>query len=88
MADVATLISNLELLEAGQPIPGDERPVPIFGTVGNIRATDAGARCGALASMHIGSRAIPSRLACELVDNLPTVLAALRYWHERHSNGC
>lgn len=87
MADVATLISNVELLEAGQPLPGDDKAVPIFGTVGNIRATDAGARCGPLAHLHEGTRAIPSRLACELVDNLPTILAALRYWNERHSHG-
>lgn len=86
MADVATLISNLELLEAGQPLPGDERPVPIFGSVGRIRANDAALRCGALAAFA-GVLPVPSRLACELVDNLPTILAALRYWDERHSDG-
>lgn len=86
MTDVATLISNIELLEARQPIPGDERPVPIFGSVGRIRENDAALRCSSLAS-HAGVQPIPSRLACELVDNLPTILAALRYWLERHSDG-
>jgi hypothetical protein len=80
MGDVSTLISRLELLGDGQPLPGDDIAVPGFGTRGRVRTLQAECR---MISIGDGNR-LPARLACELIDNLPTILAALRYWKTRH----
>ena len=83
MADVPTLIDRLERLESGEPLPGDDIPLPGLGTVGRVRENTASLRCGSLARYSQVSP-VPSRLACELVDNLDTIMAALRFWHLRH----
>lgn len=86
MSDVSTLIERLELLVEGQPLPGDEKPAQPLGTVGRLAENTASVRC-----MHPATTAhlkhiqpIKQRLACELCDNVETVLAALRYWQQRH----
>jgi hypothetical protein len=84
MADVVTLIEHLELLQAGEPLPGDELPYPGLGTRGAVRRNKASLRTSNLA-IYAKVDPVPSRLACELFDNLDTILVALRYWRDRHA---
>lgn len=85
MADVATLIERIESLRDTGCLPDD-------GEVGRF-ATNKGywrrnlAVCRVMSSSmtahHSDVRPIDPRLACELVDNVETILSALRYWRER-----
>lgn len=75
MSDVATLLNRLEALSAGEPLRGDDAP-SVIGTRGRLEHTNAACR---VMNVAISGRPdhIPARLACELVDNLDTILAAL-----------
>ncbi|SMF70625.1 hypothetical protein SAMN06295910_1911 [Allosphingosinicella indica] len=85
MADVATLIGRLELLRDGEPLPGDNDHIPVFGTKAVIRYNEAHIRFSALAGYyHRDVQRICPRLASELADNLETILTALRFWQSRH----
>lgn len=82
MADVSTLIDRLEALRDGEPLPGDEEK---YGGLdrGFYRRNTAEIRCMA---HNLGNHPspVPARLACELYDSLPTILAALYYWRGSH----
>jgi hypothetical protein len=86
MADVSTLIDRVERLRDGVPLPGDEDFHIGRFTRGFWAQNDADVRCGSLA-VHAKKQPINRRLACELCDNVETILAALRYWEMSHASG-
>lgn len=85
MSDIATLIERIELLRDGQPLPGDETPSPVLGNKGAIAHNTASLRCSSIA-VYAKVQPINRRLACELIDNVETILAALQYWRERQAS--
>lgn len=88
MADVPTLIERIELLIEGEPLPGDDAPSRVLRNVGAMARNTAAIRCmnPAVTAQLRRIQPIDPRLACELVDNVDTILAGLRAISSKGTN--